>query len=797
MAPSEENDIESLLKVHITPLYPKPTPKQKRRPQEDNSIEEGEGAEKAGIGVASGNLTPIMLKIPLLELKQRKHTHEPEKREKPVSNLQWLMENFVGNFEKILARATELNRFSMLSRNTKISQPEITLVPYPMIIWLPFTSPLRPLALPPISPTNRPSRNGANVFSTQLCLLLALLYGQARKLQSKHFDFDQPAKQCLNGHSYDYIVVNLKLQKNWQRKLDSEELGFDGKHNSIFSQWACPVLLLLCVSLPLITVLASVIGHVYNVYQQPSKPAIDFFHHIKDWKEFYKMHLLCQPLEDKDYIFPTINFQNLTVNPVTPITGQAVDKTIKKWHLQQGYQSLTHTRPIVIVVVGDTLIQYLLDELHTYKEDYSDVLCPIDETANRVHIGEDRLLWPFTSADRQAHTEKCSQHISQQFTMLQESLSECMVKYLKLASRLVAQCIALVTVHIVIILFLPIPLFTLRQLRSYFRLIACSHSAPPTPSHRPKRSKCITNPTGSQVLCAQDCSASARAIKIILKGWEESQPSRCPIPMWNWNKAWDEENKQASAYHVIATEYIDRFKQDEAKFTKAYPAHQCMMPLFKAIVEAQQSRNEAKAADSSQRLVKNSSLITYYPSLMHDACARPNLCTIPGLVSEPGWVQHSVEHGTVAKLLPPRREQRSCSKAMHWDLWVRSLSAFAQKNFELLPPDALRKSCNRRRLLANPDLHHGGVYREGSSGQAGGIEKWWTKPPMYYISIASSMATAYSSRPLCTLSNLLSTCMSDMSPVLQAAAPKLASADHPSTHHNSASAYTRQLYAGF
>ncbi|KAF6742594.1 hypothetical protein DFP72DRAFT_830329, partial [Ephemerocybe angulata] len=56
----------------------------------------------------------------------------------------------------------------------------------------------------------------------------------------------------------------------------------------------------------------------------------------------------------------------------------------------------------------DTLIQYLLDELHTYEEDHSGALCLVDDTANWAHMGEDRLLWPFNSADGQALTEKCS-----------------------------------------------------------------------------------------------------------------------------------------------------------------------------------------------------------------------------------------------------------------------------------------------------------------------------------------------------------------------------------------------------
>ncbi|KAF5325929.1 hypothetical protein D9611_000197 [Ephemerocybe angulata] len=71
-------------------------------------------------------------------------------------------------------------------------------------------------------------------------------------------------------------------------------------------------------------------GHVYNIYQQPTKPAIDLFHHLVQWEEFYEHHLLCHPLEDDNFIFPTVNFAKLTVHPNTKVKRQAVDKMIKE-----------------------------------------------------------------------------------------------------------------------------------------------------------------------------------------------------------------------------------------------------------------------------------------------------------------------------------------------------------------------------------------------------------------------------------------------------------------------------------
>lgn len=56
----------------------------------------------------------------------------------------------------------------------------------------------------------------------------------------------------------------------------------------------------------------------------------------------------------------------------------------------------------------DTLIRYLLDELHTYEHDYSDALCPIQRNADESHAGEAMLAAPLNTDEArrlfEAHT---------------------------------------------------------------------------------------------------------------------------------------------------------------------------------------------------------------------------------------------------------------------------------------------------------------------------------------------------------------------------------------------------------
>ena len=53
----------------------------------------------------------------------------------------------------------------------------------------------------------------------------------------------------------------------------------------------------------------------------------------------------------------------------------------------------------------DTLIRYLLDELHSYEEDHSDALCPVQREAQTSLLGEHVLVQPVSTQEfRLAHT---------------------------------------------------------------------------------------------------------------------------------------------------------------------------------------------------------------------------------------------------------------------------------------------------------------------------------------------------------------------------------------------------------
>ncbi|KAF6761447.1 hypothetical protein DFP72DRAFT_1061677 [Ephemerocybe angulata] len=253
------------------------------------------------------------------------------------------------------------------------------------------------------------SKRSENLYFMALASLGFVIWtrnSETCQLQFKHFDFKAPPKQCANGQSFPRFSVNVQQRKNWQHKMETGELGLE--------------------------------GHFYNIYEQPHTPAIDLYHHMNQWKEFYETHVLRRPLQDEDYMFPTINFTTLNANTDTPITRQAVQKMISEFATAAGLSKAdkytTHCfrrggaqyrfmfAPLgkrwTMARIrwwggwaegesGDTLIRYLLDELYTYEEDHRDTLCPVDEFAGNSHMGEDRSLRPFTAEDGRKLYDHC------------------------------------------------------------------------------------------------------------------------------------------------------------------------------------------------------------------------------------------------------------------------------------------------------------------------------------------------------------------------------------------------------
>ncbi|KAF5320608.1 hypothetical protein D9611_013750 [Ephemerocybe angulata] len=398
------------------------------------------------------------------------------------------------------------------------------------------------------------SKRGENLYFMALASLGFVIWtrnSETCQLQFKHFDFKAPPKQCANGQSFPRFSVNVQQRKNWQHKMETGELGLE--------------------------------GHFYNIYEQPHTPAIDLYHHMNQWKEFYETHVLRRPLQDEDYMFPTINFTTLNANADTPITRQAVQKMISEFATAAGLSKAdkytTHCfrrggaqyrfmfAPLgkrwTMARIrwwggwaegesGDTLIRYLLDELYTYEEDHRDALCPVDEFAGNSHMGEDRSLRPFTAEDGRKLYDHCD-------GVLRDAVSTLTDKA-KYGHQYPSATSHQPPTNLTQAESLSASQGQTNQrpfdIRWQSAVVAevRSGTSSPAPSRRLSSEKhTIPRMPRSKAKIPQGW-------KVVVRDWEVAQPQRCPIPLRDWDPAWLGETKQQQAYHVrkvIAVEFIE------------------------------------------------------------------------------------------------------------------------------------------------------------------------------------------------------------------------------------------------
>ncbi|KZP03242.1 hypothetical protein FIBSPDRAFT_1019175 [Athelia psychrophila] len=184
----------------------------------------------------------------------------------------------------------------------------------------------------------------------------------------------------------DFFTLSLEHRKNWQKNLDKTENNLRGKF--------------------------TLSGHRYHIYQQPNLPSADLYNHMLDWLDCYEL-LIDRLLQPDDYLFPLLHI-NGVIEPHQMITSDMAQKMITEYATTAGAQYRFMFAPIgerwtlariqwwggwadgehLTIIQRDTLIKYLLDELHSYEQDHSDALCPIPRNASLSHAGAAALVEP-------------------------------------------------------------------------------------------------------------------------------------------------------------------------------------------------------------------------------------------------------------------------------------------------------------------------------------------------------------------------------------------------------------------
>ncbi|KIK32078.1 hypothetical protein CY34DRAFT_760908 [Suillus luteus UH-Slu-Lm8-n1] len=194
-----------------------------------------------------------------------------------------------------------------------------------------------------------------------------------------------------------YFEIFLSNRKGWQKKVDKGKWEADLRSNH------------------------------YKIYPRPNMPACDSFFWTLVWIKWLELFHYTRTLQPNDFIFPAMS-TNGVMHPGQPISHDAVQKWINESTAGAGILGNFSTHCFrrggaqylfMFAPVGqrwtlakfrwwggwaegehrDTLVRYLLDELHTYEADYSDALAPISRGANASLAGEYALARPASTEE--------------------------------------------------------------------------------------------------------------------------------------------------------------------------------------------------------------------------------------------------------------------------------------------------------------------------------------------------------------------------------------------------------------
>ncbi|KIM36467.1 hypothetical protein M413DRAFT_13964 [Hebeloma cylindrosporum] len=213
------------------------------------------------------------------------------------------------------------------------------------------------------------------------------------KAQMKHLRMRQ---ENPNAFGLKYHAFRLVDRKGWQHKISKNERELDLRSNT------------------------------FNMYDRPDLGACNAYRALEEWISFLEEEVYKRPLDPEDYIFPAMG-ANGVVHPREPISHDTIQKYIdefthgagiaqatfgrfsthcfrrggaqyyfmfapvgKRWSLRKvrwwgGWAEGEH---------GETLIRYLLDELHSYEEDFCDALCPVQVERDVTFMAEHHAVAP-------------------------------------------------------------------------------------------------------------------------------------------------------------------------------------------------------------------------------------------------------------------------------------------------------------------------------------------------------------------------------------------------------------------
>ncbi|KIK73848.1 hypothetical protein PAXRUDRAFT_20439 [Paxillus rubicundulus Ve08.2h10] len=360
----------------------------------------------------------------------------------------------------------------------------------------------------------------------------------------------------------------------------------------------------------------------YKIYLQPDLPSCDCFYWLLLWISFVELVHYHRPLDPDDYVIPAMGAAGI-MQPHEPLSHDTVQSWIDeavsgtKIAVLNGGKFTTHTYRrggaqyrYMFAPVGkrftlakvcwwggwaknkhrDTMIRYLLDELHAYETDHGDALCPIQREANVSLLGEHTLVKPATTED----------------------------------------CLPLLTPS------------SDSSLPSTTSQVVTNQGPPPGSQHK-WRSHKVSRALPTKDLIIPDVPVvngdgtqqhRRDSWREIIKQWVEGDPKQgLVVPLREWPPEWYQgANKSLFTMKrhnrgLIAWEFIDHYNSNEQCFLDAYPqAANGHTALLRAIKRAMKQRGETipRQRATTQDTLRHPSHSSDSPSMPSSSSATPS-----------------------------------------------------------------------------------------------------------------------------------------------------------------------------
>ncbi|KAI6004797.1 hypothetical protein EDD15DRAFT_2191570 [Pisolithus albus] len=425
-----------------------------------------------------------------------------------------------------------------------------------------------------------------------------------------------------------YFEIHLTNRKGWQRKLDKGMREVDLRSNR------------------------------YRIYPRPDMgSACDAFLHLVFWMKWVEFAHLGRPMSEEDFLFPAIG-ANGVLQPGEPLSHDTVQAWINEAVAGAGIPGTFSTHSMdacTCPMVGqrwtlarvrwwggwaegehrDTLMRYLLNELHCYENDHSDALRPVSREGDRSFAGEAALVRPASTEALQAahasltagvsalHTtvkEVCSsqaamsvdvQEIRQQLNRMSNLVTTALTSTSVRSGSEAAPCPGISDLAASVPqshgLSHPVPA-TVSSRPTQFAIpqpVQPSNVSRSVPSQRVRRQRIGGHPyniprglliPNVPVLHADRTrTPKSDSWKDIVRHWTEGEPRLgLTLPLKDWPHHYHngplgrQFNTKYYQRSVIATEFLDEFQGNEEAFLEAYgsAASQGHTKLLKAVLDA-------------------------------------------------------------------------------------------------------------------------------------------------------------------------------------------------------------------